>query len=86
MKTVYFIVTTSSAPLSSCSVLGVYVSVVSGHLRNGLQLGFGLRIQQRFVLLGLLLHPAVSLPLAQAFGVGGVELLDSVAAAVQPAG
>lgn len=75
-----------SALLSSCSVLGVYVSVVSGHLRNGLQLRFGLRLQQRLLLLGLLLHPAVGLPLTQALGVGGVELLDSVAAALQPAG
>ncbi len=80
------ILTTSSALLSSSPVLGMYVSVVSGHLRDGLQLRFGLGLQQRLLVLRLLLHPAVGLPLTQTLGVGGVELLDSVAAAVQPAG
>lgn len=81
-----FILTTSSALLSSSPVLGMYISVVSGHLRDGLQLRFGLGLQQRLLVLSLLLHPAVGLPLTQTLGVGGVELLDSVAAAVQPAG
>lgn len=85
-RPVSVILTMSPALLSSCSVLGVYVSVVSGHLRNGLQLRFSLRLQQRLLLLGLLLHPAVGLPLPQTLSVGGVELLDLVAAAVQPAG
>lgn len=73
-------------PLLSCTVLGVHVAVVSGHLRHGLRLGLGLGLQQRLVLLRLLVHPAVGLPLPQALGVGGVQLLDAVAAALQPAG
>lgn len=72
--------------MSSRSVLGVHVSVVPRHLRDGLQLRLGLRLQQRLLLLRLLLHPAVGLPLTQTLGVGRVELLDPVAAAVQPAG
>lgn len=71
---------------SHSSVLGVHVSVVPRHLGDGLQLRLGLGLQQRLVLLRLLLHAAVGLALAQALGVGGVELLDAVAAALQPAG
>lgn len=75
-----------SALLSSRSVLGVHVAVVARHLRDGLQLRLRLRLQQRLLLLRVLLHAAGGIPLAQALGVGGVKLLDSVAAAVQPAG
>lgn len=64
----------------------MYVSVVSGHVRDGLELWFSLRLQQRLLLLRLLLHPVVGLALTQTLGVGRVELLDSVAAVVQPAG
>lgn len=68
------------------SVLGVHVSVVSGHLGDRVQLRVGLGLQQRLQLLRLLVHAALRLALTQALGVGGVQLLDSVAAAVQPAG
>lgn len=64
----------------------MHVSVVVRHLGDGLQLRFGLGLQHRLLLLRLLLHAAVGLALAQTLGVGGVELLDPVAAALQPAG
>lgn len=80
-----FIFTTSSFPLWPPLVLGVHVAVVTGHLRNRFQLRFSLGLQQRFLLLGLLLHSALRLTLAQTLRLGRVQLLDPVAAAVQPA-
>jgi len=62
------------------SVLGVHLPLLPGHV--GLCLG----LQQRLLLLRLLLHAAVRLALAQALGVGGVHVLHAVAAALQPAG
>lgn len=64
----------------------MHVPVVSGHVGNGLQLRFGVRLQQHILVIGVLLDAVVGLPLAQALGVGCVQLLDAVAAAVQPAG
>ena len=64
----------------------MHVPVVPGHVRDGLQLRFSLRLQQRLLLLSLVLHPAVGLALAQALGVGSVQLLHAVAAALQPTG
>lgn len=64
----------------------MHVSVVSGHVGNGLQFRFGVGLQQHVLVLGVLLDTAVGLPLAQALGVGRVQLLDAVAATVQPAG
>lgn len=64
----------------------MHVPVFSGHIGNGLQLRLGVGLQQHVLVLGVLLDAAVGLPLAQALGVGRVQLLDAVAAAVQPAG
>lgn len=63
------------------SVLGVHLPVVSGRLRYGL----GLRVQQRLVLFGVV-HAGDGIPLAQALGVGRVQLLFALAASLQPAG
>lgn len=81
-----FYATLNLHPRRPFTVLGVHVPVVPGHVRNGLQLRLGVGLQQRLLVLGVVLHAAVGLPLAQALGVGRVQLLHAVAAAVQPAG
>lgn len=64
----------------------MHVSVLPGHVGDGIQLWLGLGLQQHLLVFGLLLHAAVRLALAQTLGVGRVQLLDAVAAALQPAG
>lgn len=66
---------------SVCSVLGIHLAVVSGHLRNGLRL----RLQQRLLLLDVL-HPSHSLPLPQALCLRGLQLLLPLPTPLQPAG